>query len=248
MLEIISLKQSKLTEKEAHAEYAKTGLNPSCAVVFWQKYSMIYDELDGSEDDSDWALESAQCGIEWFILYKAIGHPDDWCEAAFEFGRDTFHQEFTLENMADCLYEVYQKFWPLNKALAVKELHRHCNYIAQRFKKSPIYMRFFYDWYEDTSGGSELLEHFEQMEHAYNYAISLDKDDDFAYFYATWPWLEPWRMAELRESLKKEGWDKDYIKAYLYTYKEGLESDESKRGRPSIPAFWEEEVTAYMRG
>lgn len=242
------MKQAKLSKEEVLAKFAETGLNPLYSDLFWDKYSFIYDDLDGSEDDSDWALESARCGMEWFILYKAIGHPDNWSEVAFEFGRDTFHQEFTLENMADCLYEVYNSFWPNDKVLADEELHRNCDYIAQRFKKSPIYMRFFYDWYEETSGGSELLEHFEQMEHAYNYAISKGKDDDFAYFYVTWPGRKAWHMAELRESLKKNGWDDDYVNQYLYQYEEGLLSDGNKRRHPDIPAFWEEEVTAYMRG
>jgi len=240
--------QPKLSKEEVIAEYVKTGLAPKYADVFWHLYSDEYDGLEGEPDDSAWALETAKYGIVWYILYKEIGHPEDWCQAAAGFGKENQYEELSLENIADCLSEVYRKFWQQDEASAVIELRRQCDHIGERFGKSPLYMRLFYEWYEDMSGGSDLLDHFSEMEFAYNDAISKGKSDDFAYFYATYPWSEPWRIAELRESLQKEGKDEDYIQLYLIKYADGLEDNGEEREHPDMPASWEEEVTAYMQG
>ncbi len=243
-------KQPKLSREDVLAEYAKTGLSPLYAEIYWKHYSSIYDELDGSDDDSDWALESARYGLEWYIRYKEIGHPDSWCEEAFHYGSGSWYVEFTLENMAECLYETYLKHRinPESRSQAEEELHRHCDYIARTFGKSPVFMRLFREWYEGGSGGRDLIEEFERMESLYNEAIAKGKDDDFAYFYATWPGREAWHLAEVRESLQKDGWDEDYVGMYLHQYEEGLLTDGRKRQNPAVPTFWEEEVIAYMRG
>ena len=243
-------KQPKLSKENVYAEYAKNGFSPLYAEIYWKHYSSIYDELDGSEDDSDWALESARYGLEWYILYKENGHPESWCEDAFSFGCGSWHVEFTLENIAECLFDIYSKHCinPETRSQAEEELHRHCDYIARAFGKSPVFMRFFREWYEEGSGGRDLIEEFERMESLYNEAISKGKDDDFAYFYATWPGRDAWHMAEVRESLIKDGWDKDYVNMYLHQYEEGLLTDGRERQDPAVPMFWEEEVIAYMRG
>lgn len=244
--------QPKLSKEEVLAEYAKTGLDMQYADAFWQQYSSTYDrvseEMPEDEDNSDYALDTTKRGIPWYILYKNIGHPEKWCQMAWNFGAYEDGKTNALKDIADCLWEIIRDRFIDKDPDFEQELRRHCNFIGKQFGKSDIYMRFFYEWYKDMSGGSEMLDHFDQMENAYNDAISKGKSEDFAYFYATWGRSGAWRIAELREKLQKEGWDKDYIQTYLYQYADGLEEDGEEREHPDIPAYWEEKVDAIMMG
>lgn len=244
--------QPKLSKEEVLAEYAKTGLDMQHADAFWQQYSSTYDrvseEMPEDEDNSVYALDTTKRGIPWYILYKNIGHPEKWCQMAWNFGAYEDGKTNALKDIADCLWEIIRDRFIDKDPDFEQELRRHCNFIGKQFGKSDIYMRFFYEWYKDMSGGSEMLDHFDQMENAYNDAISKGKSEDFAYFYATWGRSGAWRIAELREKLQKEGWDKDYIQTYLYQYADGLEEDGEEREHPDIPAYWEEKVDAIMMG
>ena len=244
--------QPKLSKEEVLAEYANTGLDMQYADAFWQQYSSTFDrvseEMPEDEDNSDYALDTTKRGIPWYILYKNIGHPEKWCQMAWNFGAYEDGKTNALKDIADCLWEIIRDRFIDKDPDFEQELRRHCNFIGKQFGKSDIYMRFFYEWYKDMSGGSEMLVHFDQMENAYNDAISKGKSEDFAYFYATWGWSGAWRIAELREKLQKEGWDKDYIQTYLYQYADGLEEDGEEREHPDIPAYWEEKVDALMMG
>jgi len=244
--------QPKLSKEEVLAEYAKTGLDMQYADAFWQQYSSTYDrvseEMPEDEDNSDYALDTTKRGIPWYILYKNIGHPEKWCQMAWNFGAYEDGKTNALKDIADCLWEIIRDRFIDKDPDFEQELRRHCNFIGKQFGKSDIYMRFFYEWYKNMSGGSEMLDHFDQMENAYNDAISKGKSEDFAYFYATWGWSGAWRIAELREKLQKEGWNKDYIQTYLYQYADGLEEDGEEREHPDIPAYWEEKVDALMMG
>lgn len=244
--------QPKLSKEEVLAEYAKTGLDMQYADAFWQQYSSTYDrvseEMPEDEDNSDYALDTTKRGIPWYILYKNIGHPEKWCQMAWNFGAYEDGKTNALKDIADCLWEIIRDRFIDKDPDFEQELRRHCNFIGKQFGKSDIYMRFFYEWYKDMSGGSEMLDHFDQMENAYNDAISKGKSEDFAYFYATWGRSGAWRIAELREKLQKEGWDKDYIQTYLYQYADGLEEDGEEREHPDIPAYWEKKVDAIMMG
>ncbi len=244
--------QPKLGKEVVLAEYAKTGLNMQYAEFFWQQYSATYDrvseEMPEDEDNSDYALDTTKRGIPWYILYKNIGHPEKWCQMAWDFGAYEDGKTDSLKDMADCLWMIIRDRFIEHDTDFEQELRRHCDFIGERFGKSRIYMRFFYEWYEDLSGGSEMLDHFRDMEFRYNDAISKGKSEDFAYFYATWGRSEAWRIAELRERLKEEGRDEDYIRTYLYHYADALEEDGEERKHPDIPAYWEEKVNAYMKG
>lgn len=244
--------QPKLSKEEVLAEYAKTGLDMQHADAFWQQYSSTYDrvseEMPEDEDNSDYALNTTKRGIPWYILYKNIGHPEKWCQMAWNFGAYEDGKTNALKDIADCLWEIIRDRFIDKDPDFEQELRRHCNFIGKQFGKSDIYMRFFYEWYKDMSGGSEMLDHFDQMEHAYNDAISKGKGEDFACFYANWGRSGAWRIAELREKLQKESWDKDYIQTYLYQYADGLEEDGEEREHPDIPAYWEEKVDALMMG
>ena len=234
--------QPKLSKEEVLAEYANTGLDMQYADAFWQQYSSTFDrvseEMPEDEDNSDYALDTTKRGIPWYILYKNIGHPEKWCQMAWNFGAYEDGKTNALKDIADCLWEIIRDRFIDKDPDFEQELRRHCNFIGKQFGKSDIYMRFFYEWYKDMSGGSEMLVHFDQMENAYNDAISKGKSEDFAYFYATWGRSGAWRIAELREKLQKEGWDKDYIQTYLYQYADGLEEDGEEREHPDeMPDF-----------
>lgn len=153
-----------------------------------------------------------------------------------------------LKDIADCLWMIIRDRFIDHDPDFEQELRRHCEFIGKQFGKSDIYMRFFYEWYEDINGGSEMLDYFSDMEFYYNDAISKGKSEDFAYFYATWGRYGAWQTAELREKLQEEGRDEDYIRTYLYHYADALEEDGEERKHPDIPAYWEEKVIAYMKG
>lgn len=241
--------QPKLSKEEVLAEYAKTGLDMQYADAFWQQYSTTYDRgAEEEEDNSDYALDTTKQGFPWYILYKNIGHPEKWCQMAWNFGAYENGKTDSLKDIADCLWEIIRDRFIERDPDFEQELRRHCDFIGRQFGKSDIYMRFFYEWYKDMSGGSEMLDHFDQMEHIYNDAISKGKSEDFAYFYATWGRSGAWRIAKLREKLHDEGWDEDYIRTYLYQYADGLEADGEEREHPDIPAYWEEKVDALMKG
>lgn len=244
--------QPKLSKETVLAEYAKTGLDIKYADAFWQQYSATYDKVSEespeADDNSDYALYSTKKGIPWYILYKNIGHPEKWCQMAWNFGVYENGNTDSLKDIADCLWDIASNRFCEHDPDFKQELKRHCDFIGKQFGKSDIYMRFFYVWYEDMYGGSEKLDHFDQMEYAYNDAISQGKSEDFAYFYATWERFGAWRIAELRERLQKEGWDENYVRMYLYQYADGLEEDGEEREHPDIPAYWEEKVDAFMKG
>lgn len=251
--------QPKLSKEEVLAEYANTGLDMQYADAFWQQYSSTYDraseEMPEEEDNSDYAMDTTKQGFPWYILYKNIGHPEKWCQMAWNFGAYENGKTESLKDIADCLSEITRDQFIEHDPDFEQELRRHCDFIGKQFGKSDIYMRFFYEGYKYLdegykylSGGSEMLDHFDQMENAYNDAISKEKSEDFAYFYATWGRPGAWRIAELREKLQKEGWDEGYIRTYLYQYAEGLEADGEEREHPDIPAYWEEKVDALMKG
>lgn len=256
--------QPKLSRDEVLAEYAKTGLDQRYSQFFWEKYSAKYDslseELPYEEDNSDYALSVAKDGIPWYILYHEIGHPEDWCEKAWNYGAYT-PGAIDFVDVADCLWEVFSESY--KEAVESREdgavervnaeLRKNCDYIGKRFDKSPVYMRFFYDWYEDMSGGTDKLDYFKEMEDSYNLAIRKGKKEDFAFYYAqkcisldSAP--DAWRLAELKEKLEKEGKDSFYVGLYLQKYSEGLMEDGEEREHPDIPTRWEEKVIAYMKG
>ena len=244
---------TKLSKDAVLAEYAKTGFEPRFAEAFWQQYSATYDriseEMPEEEDNSDYALRTAKRGIPWYILYKNIGHPEKWCQMAWNFGAYEDGKTDSLRDISDCLWEIVRDRFIEHDPDLEKELKRHCDFIGKSFGKSPIYMRFYFEWFfHELNGGSELLDYFDRMESAYNDAISQGKSEDFAYFYATWGRSGAWRIAELREKLQDQGWDDCYIRTYLAVYADGLEEDGEEREHPDIPAYWEEKVEAFMKG
>ena len=244
--------QPKLSKEAVLAEYSKTGFGPEYAEAFWQQYSDTSDRasegMPEDEDNSDYALNTTKQGIPWYILYKNIGHPEIWCQMAWNFGAFEDANTDSLKDIADCLWEIARVRFIEHDPDFEQELKRHCDYIGKQFGKSDLYMRFFYEGYENMDGGSEMLDHFRDMENAYNDAISQGKSEDFAYFYARWGRYGAWRIAELREKLHKEGWDEDYIRVYLNEYANGLENNGEEREHPDIPAWWEEKVDALMMG
>lgn len=173
-----------------------------------------------------------------------------WCQVAWNFGRLEPNQEITIEMDADCLKKAYELHWKESHDEAKCELERHCIFVAKKFNKSSIFMRFYREWNEGLSGGSDMLSHFDEMELSYNDAISKGKDDDFAYYYATGEWDLPtnWRMAETREKLKTLGWDEGYIFEYLEKYRDGIYNNGIERSHPDIPTDWEVNIIAYMNG
>lgn len=253
--------QPKLSRESALVEYTKTGLKSDYNEVFWQKYSSLYDKYlkDKWEEGSisDDALCTTIDGMQWYVRYREIGHPEDWCLKAWDYGAYEAGKEYELSDYAYCLLYVYGDRWleasRSNDNTAVlrvkKELKKHCDFIGLEFGKSSIYCRFFYEWFEDIPGGSieMLLERLDSMERAYFYAIEKGKSEDFAYYYATEDTPDNWRFAELRDSLLKEGRDEAYVDEYLYRYEVGLLEDGEEREHPDHPTSWEIKVMAYMK-
>lgn len=246
--------QPKLTKNEAFEIFARKGFDPRFAEFYWSQYSKFYDST--AQDDpfgdklSDFALSAADDGLLWYALYKEIGHPESWCKKACDFGIYERGKVDSLEDIADCLIELYCDQCRVDKDIANEELKRHGNYIAAKFGKSKLYMRFFYEWYEDWSGGRNYLETYAQLEQSYLEAISEGKDDSFAHFFATKSLVlgvGAWRLAEAKEQLEQEGRDNGYISSYLWKYEKEI-VEHGDPGPANHPEWWEEKVVAYMKG
>lgn len=243
--------QSRFSKEVLLSKYNEEGFPMEYADFFWKKYCEVYDEIGDFEDCSDEAFRQVREGLDWYILYKKIGHPESWCQIAWSFGREYNNPNVILEAVADCLQEVYGALWKEFPEDANRELERHCGFVAKEFNKSPIFMRFFHEWNEGLVGGSDMLPHFDEMEQAYAYAQSKGKDDDFAYYYATSEGDDPsanWRISEAREKLKTLGWDEGYIFEYLEKYRDGIYNNGIERSHPDIPTDWEVNIIAYMNG
>ena len=244
-------RQSKPSKEALLAKYKGEGLPMEYANVFWDNYCIIYDELAGEENRLDEAFRQNKVGMNWYILYKQIGHPELWCRVAWDVGRLEPNLELTIETDAECLKRAYELHWKESPEEAKHELDRHCAFVAKTFNKSPIFMRFYHEWNVEQYGGSDMLPHFEEMEQAYAYAQSKGKDDDFAYYYATSEGDDPsanWRISEAREKLKTLGWDEGYIFEYLEKYRDGIYNNGIERSHPDIPTDWEVNIIAYMNG
>lgn len=182
--------QTKLSMDEVLKAYAETGIDPSSeyGYVFWERYNLVYFTPWGAsiptKDKSDYALVVAIRGMPWFILYARAGHPEQWCFLAWRYGAYRQRSGFGFEDFSECLWEVYRECH--EKALksetrnAVKkvniELRRHCDYLKQRFGKSDVYMRLFFNCYKKMQGGADNIPFIEQKEREYNDTINKEKD------------------------------------------------------------------------
>ena len=246
--------QPKLTKNEVLDIFAQKGFDPEYADFYWSQYSEFYDSTaqDVPDDDrlSDDALSAADDGLSWYALYKEIGHPESWCIKACDFGINECGKVDSLEDIADCLIGIYSDQYEVDKEIAAEELRRHCNFIAAKFGKSELYMRFFYEWYEGGDGGSRYLKTYDELEQSYLNAISEGKDDSFAHFFATKSLVlgvGAWRLAEAKEQLEQEGRDNEYISSYLWKYEKEI-VEHGDPGPADHPEWWEEKVVAYMKG
>lgn len=238
-----------LSKSEFITECFKVDSDSKTIDFFWNMYLSLHESLLPDIDSSDNVLVLIKNGLAWYNLYKEIGHPEEWCKKALDWC-ELLKIEQTFENVADCLCKIYWEERADPSSQAEAELDRHCDYISRKYGKSPIYMRFFRDWYKNDPDGSQYLERYEEMEKRYNEAIGKGKDDDFAYFYAEQDGDDSfaWRLTEERERLIREGWDENFIEVYLHEYQSRFEEDGSEREHPKIPAVWEEKVIAYMKG
>lgn len=246
--------QGKMTGQEVLDEYARTGFDPRYAEHFWEKYCSLYDTAAKEEwpdgDESDYALSTTKEGMPWYILYKEIGHPEDWCKQAWEFGAYEHGRVDTLEDVVECLQRAFFEHWRKDPNGATEELKRQCAFIGPRYGKSEVFMRFFYEWVKDMSGGKELLSICEDLEHSYRLAIDAGKGDDFAHYYAErcneyCDSATGWHLAEQRERFLKEGRDEDYFRTYQWKFGQEFQD----HGAPDrYPAWWEQKVDAYLKG
>lgn len=251
-MEKVFTPQPKLGKKEVFAEYVKTGLDIKFADIFYEKYLKEYILYSKFYNASDMALRNSKNGIKWYALYHQNGHCEEWCDMAYRYGCDGIERDFSLENVISCIGWVCEELEDYSSDLydATKEteLAKHFNYVEKAFEKDKVFMRFYVEYANEFGFDHRMLSTVSQQAASYDEAIQRGKSEDFAYFYATYNGYEPWRIAELRERLQKEGRDKYYILLYLNKYAEGLEKDGEGRKLPNAPAPWEEEVAAYMKG
>ena len=139
--------QPKLTKAEVLDKYSQMGFDPQYGEFYWKMYSSLYDtnieEALAENCESDDALSADNTGMPWYIMYKEIGHPEWWCEKAWDFGVYESGKVDSLEDVANLLKDVYYEHMSKDWDQAKEELKRQCDFIGQKFGKSELSMRFF---------------------------------------------------------------------------------------------------------
>lgn len=243
--------QPMLSKEDVLAEYAKNGLDPHFAEVFYRKYVNEYDTWEDYENASDKALRCVKNGFKWFVLFQEIGHSDLWCEKAYCFGCEWIEIEISLDNEIICMREITESLSydspEVFQATKETEFEKHFHHIRKAYGKDDVFMHYYTKYHSEFGFDKDMLEIVSLWTNRYNHAVSKGKSKDFAAFYSTCGDTGAWRIAELREKLQKEGWDTDYVELYIIKYAAGLSEDGEEREYPDIPAYWEEKVIAFMK-
>ena len=230
--------QSKLPESEVIAKYNDLGLPKEYVSFFVDEYNRCYDSVPDEENSSDLALESATGALKWYILYKRLGNSEKWCKAAAEFGLSSFRDTDDIEDIVDCLQEVYHDCYDLSNN---SDLEIQCSFITDFLGKSQVFKRFFMDNFTEMVLARNPIKLADEKESIYKAAIDKGKSEEFAYNYAWSP--NPclyWEKEEIREKLVQEGRNQDYIEEYLMVYESEISYQEE--------SYFTELIDGHMKG
>ena len=241
-----------LSKKEILAEFANTAFDAHFADFFYDRFFDEFEVWADYDNPNEMALKCVRHGLTWYALYHQMGHHEQWCKAAYEFGCEGVQSDHSLENEVICMSAIADDLSynspEIYEATRGTEYAKHFSHVKESYNKDDVFMRFYSEYVWEFGFDHDILDTVSQQAYSYKYALSEGKTSDFAYFYATWGRYGAWQTAELRERLQEEGWDEDYIRTYLYQYADALEEDGEEREHPDIPAYWEEKVEAFMKG
>ena len=253
--------QKPLSKEEILAKFANTGFDARFADFFYERYLDEFEVWEDYDNPNEWALKCVEHGLTWYSLYHQIGHHEQWCKAAYGFGCEGVQIDVSLESEIECMAEVTARVKSHSKELFIStkdsEFAKHFDHIKKQYKMDGIFILFYSEYAKEFGLDRDIcdivymLDIVSRKTRAYTDAIERMKSEDFASYYATLIDInseQAWKVAELRESLQKEGWDEDYIQTYLYQYTNALEEDGEEREHPDIPAYWEDKVYAFMKG
>ncbi len=244
--------QKPLSKEEILAEFANTTFDAVFADFFYDRYLDEFEVWEDYDNPNEMALKCVKHGMTWYALYKQIGHHEQWCKAAYEFGCEGVQTDVSLENEVICMRTIADNLSynssDIYKATRRIEYVKHFSHVKKAYNKDRFFMRFYSEYVWKYGFDHDILDTVSQQAYRYKYAISEGKISEIAYFYATWRRCGAWQTAELLERLQMEGWDEDYIRTYLYLYADAFEEDGQEREHPDIPAYWEDKVDAFMKG
>jgi hypothetical protein len=241
--------QKPLSKEEILAEFANTTFDARFADFFYDRYLDEFEVWEDYDNPNEMALKCVKHGLTWYALYKQIGHHEQWCKAAYEFGCEGVQIVVSLENEIECMAEVTERVESHSKDLFIStkdsEYAKHFEHIKKHYQKDGIFMLFYSEYAKEFGFDRDMLDIVSRKTRAYTDAIERKKNEDFASYYATlvdYNSEQAWELAELRERLKKEGKDELYVDVCLRKTAELVDEYGSE-----IPEHKSKEVKAYMK-
>ena len=221
--------QKLLSKEEILAEFANTGVDARFADFFYDRYLDEFEVWEDYDNPNEMALKCVKHGLTWYALYKQIGHHEQWCKAAYEFGCEAIEIDVSLENVIECMAEVTERVESHSKDLFIStkdsEYAKHFEHIKKHYQKDGIFMFFYSEYAKEFGFDRDMLDIVSRKTRAYTDAISE----------------QAWELTELRERLMKEGEDEFYVDVCLRKSAELVDEYGSE-----IPEHKTKEVKAYM--
>ena len=180
--------QKPLSKEEILAEFANTGVDARFADFFYDRYLDEFEVWEDYDNPNEMALKCVKHGLTWYALYKQIGHDEQWCKAAYEFGCEAIEIDASLENVIECMAEVTERVESHSKDLFIStkdsEYAKHFEHIKKHYQKDGIFMFFYSEYAKEFGFDRDMLDIVSRKTRAYTDAIERLKSEDFASYYA----------------------------------------------------------------
>jgi len=180
--------QKPLSKEEILAEFANTTFDDCFADFFYDRYLDEFEVWEDYDNPNEMALKCVKHGLTWYALYKQIGHHEQWCKAAYEFGCEGVQINVSLENEIECMAEVTERVEYHSKDLFIStkdsEFAKHFDHIKRQYKMDGIFMLFYSEYAEEFGFDRDMLDIVSSRTRAYTDAVERVKNEDYASYYA----------------------------------------------------------------
>ena len=104
---------------------------------FYDRYLDEFEVWEDYDNPNEMALKCVKHGLTWYALFKQIGHDEQWCKAAHEFGCEAIEIDVSLENEIECMAEVTERVECYSKDLsdlaAIQKVYGNIDEVKQRW-------------------------------------------------------------------------------------------------------------------